>query len=142
MLLVWVLHITIMTTSLQRTLSTSVAEVLPVDCGAAHAGQRVLCRRAAPPYPSVSHDVSVQTPRESIGCPIVFSPLEVVREALHMAKLVDGDVLIDLGCGDGRVIFEGVKRAAIRASKASQPAGQRAFPRVVVLMHARACVLT
>ena len=58
----------------------------------------------------------MQTPKECIGCPLVFSPLEVVREALHMAKLTEGDTLIDLGCGDGRVIFEGVKRAGIRGS--------------------------
>ena len=37
--------------------------------------------------------------------PYVPSPLNIVREMLTLAKAGPGDVVYDLGCGDGRVLF-------------------------------------
>jgi len=37
--------------------------------------------------------------------PYVSSPEEVVRKMLDLAQLREGEVLYDLGCGDGRVVI-------------------------------------
>lgn len=41
--------------------------------------------------------------------PYVPSPLSIVREMLSIAGAGPGDVVYDLGCGDGRVLFTAVK---------------------------------
>jgi len=40
------------------------------------------------------------------------SPPEVVRTMLEIASVRAGDVVYDLGCGDGRVVIEAAKRGA------------------------------
>ncbi len=40
------------------------------------------------------------------------SPPEVVRVMLDLADVREGDVVYDLGCGDGRVVVEAAKRGA------------------------------
>jgi cyclopropane fatty-acyl-phospholipid synthase-like methyltransferase len=42
--------------------------------------------------------------RESIA-PFVASPVSVVRKMLECAELKPGEVLYDLGCGDGRIVI-------------------------------------
>ncbi|MCJ7573400.1 hypothetical protein MUO93_03945, partial [Candidatus Bathyarchaeota archaeon] len=37
--------------------------------------------------------------------PYVPSPIPIIREMLDLAKASPGDVLYDLGCGDGRILF-------------------------------------
>lgn len=44
--------------------------------------------------------------------PYVATPMPVVRRMLEMAGVGEGDVLIDLGCGDGRIVVEAAKRGA------------------------------
>jgi SAM-dependent methyltransferase len=41
--------------------------------------------------------------------PYVPSPLSIVREMLSIARAGPSDVVYDLGCGDGRVLFTAVK---------------------------------
>ncbi len=41
--------------------------------------------------------------------PYVPSPLSIVKEMLSIAGAGPGDVVYDLGCGDGRVLFTAVK---------------------------------
>jgi len=41
--------------------------------------------------------------------PYVPSPLNIVREMLDVAGAGSGDIVYDLGCGDGRVLFIAVK---------------------------------
>lgn len=43
------------------------------------------------------------------------SPQEVVDRMLEMAEIRPGDVLYDLGCGDGRVLVTAAKRYGIKA---------------------------
>lgn len=47
--------------------------------------------------------------------PYVPTPLEVVDEMLSQAGLKAGDVLYDLGCGDGRIVIEAAKRHGVKA---------------------------
>jgi ubiquinone/menaquinone biosynthesis C-methylase UbiE len=43
------------------------------------------------------------------------TPMETVAEMLRLANLKKGDVLYDLGSGDGRVVFEAARKYGIRA---------------------------
>ena len=43
------------------------------------------------------------------------TPPEVVEQILRFAKVVPGDVLYDLGCGDGRMVIAAAERYGIRA---------------------------
>jgi SAM-dependent methyltransferase len=47
--------------------------------------------------------------------PFVPTPPEVVDEMLRLADLRAGDILYDLGCGDGRIVIAAAKRHGIRA---------------------------
>ncbi len=50
-----------------------------------------------------------------LDVPYVPTPYEVIEEMLRFAELKKGDILYDLGCGDGRIVIEAAKRAGIRA---------------------------
>ena len=43
------------------------------------------------------------------------TPDQVVDRLLHLANLAPGDVLYDLGCGDGRIVIRAAKEYGIRA---------------------------
>jgi SAM-dependent methyltransferase len=47
--------------------------------------------------------------------PFVPTPTEVVDEMLRLADIKAGDVLYDLGCGDGRIVIAAAKRYGIKA---------------------------
>jgi SAM-dependent methyltransferase len=47
--------------------------------------------------------------------PFVPTPPEVVDEMLKMANLKPGDVLYDLGCGDGRIVIAAAKKYGVKA---------------------------
>jgi SAM-dependent methyltransferase len=47
--------------------------------------------------------------------PFVPTPLEVVDEMLRLARVKAGDILYDLGCGDGRIVIEAAKRYGVKA---------------------------
>jgi SAM-dependent methyltransferase len=46
--------------------------------------------------------------------PYVPTPPEVVDAMLKMASVRDGDVVYDLGCGDGRIVIQAASRHAVR----------------------------
>ncbi|MCP4608359.1 MAG: methyltransferase domain-containing protein [Planctomycetes bacterium] len=45
----------------------------------------------------------------------VPTPQEVVDKMLEMAQIKEGDVIYDLGCGDGRIVVTAAKRYGIKA---------------------------
>ncbi len=48
--------------------------------------------------------------------PFVSSPHDVVRKMLEVAKAGKEDVLVDLGCGDGRILATAVKDFGVRSA--------------------------
>ncbi|MCC7079763.1 MAG: hypothetical protein IT530_03755 [Burkholderiales bacterium] len=48
--------------------------------------------------------------------PFVVTPGQVVDRMLTLAKVSAGDVLIDLGSGDGRIVIQAAKRFGARTS--------------------------
>jgi hypothetical protein len=55
------------------------------------------------------------TTTEKSVAPFVPSPIDVVREMLELAKLQPGEVLFDLGCGDGRIVLMAAKEFGSKA---------------------------
>lgn len=55
-------------------------------------------------------------PASKLDAPNVASPEVVVQKMLELAKVKEGDVVYDLGCGDGRIVIAAVKN--FKASKA------------------------
>ncbi|HMA54145.1 MAG TPA: class I SAM-dependent methyltransferase [Acidobacteriota bacterium] len=68
---------------------------------------------AVPPAPA--QDVSWQ-PFKGYDVPFVPTPMEVVEEMLRLADVKSGDVLYDLGCGDGRIVIAAAKRYGVKAT--------------------------
>jgi cyclopropane fatty-acyl-phospholipid synthase-like methyltransferase len=52
-------------------------------------------------------------PREEI--PFVPTPIEVVDRMLELAEVKKGDVVYDLGSGDGRIVIRAAKKYGVRA---------------------------
>ncbi len=50
-----------------------------------------------------------------ISVPFVPTPPEVVRKTLEIAGLKSGEVLLDMGCGDGRVLVIGAREFGAKA---------------------------
>jgi predicted RNA methylase len=53
--------------------------------------------------------------KELFIAPFVASPLPVVKQMLTLAQLKQGELLIDLGCGDGRVVIMAVQEFGARS---------------------------
>lgn len=49
-----------------------------------------------------------------LDVPYVSTPGEVVAQMLDMAKVGSGDLLYDLGCGDGRIVISAARRFGTR----------------------------
>ncbi|MFB3825460.1 MAG: class I SAM-dependent methyltransferase [Bryobacteraceae bacterium] len=54
----------------------------------------------------------VQPKSVSINAPYVTTPPHVVKAMLDLAGVKKGDVLYDLGCGDGRIVTAAARRGA------------------------------
>jgi len=57
----------------------------------------------------------IQTETRKPDVIFVPTPQEVVDKMLEMAEIKTGDVLYDLGCGDGRIVVTAAKRYGIKA---------------------------
>jgi precorrin-6B methylase 2 len=55
---------------------------------------------------------STSAPRPHLDVPYVPSPQEVVDAMLDLAGVGRNDVLVDLGCGDGRIAISAARRGA------------------------------
>ena len=64
---------------------------------------------------ALPQDVSWQAYR-GYDVPFVPTPTEVVDEMLRLADVKSGDVLYDLGCGDGRIVIAAAKRYGVKAT--------------------------
>lgn len=79
------------------------------------------CERAAPPPPARAHAAPaavLATPPDQTLRPDIFflgTPQPVVDAMLELAGVGPGDVLYDLGSGDGRIPITAAKRYGIRA---------------------------
>ena len=65
---------------------------------------------------SVAAVVGAQAPVETKPLDVPYVPTKepIVERMLRMAKVKPGDVLYDLGCGDGRIVIAAAKRFGIR----------------------------
>src|SRR5712691_4099514 len=54
-------------------------------------------------------DKPADKPALKLDVPYVKTPDVIVDEMLKMAKVKEGDVVYDLGCGDGRIVIRAVK---------------------------------
>ena len=52
--------------------------------------------------------------RPKLDVPYVPTPMQVVEKMLEMGKVGPGDVLYDLGCGDGRIVVTAAKERGAR----------------------------
>jgi len=64
--------------------------------------------------PAPAQDLNWQ-PYRGYDVPFVPTPPEVVDEMLRLAGVKAGDVLYDLGCGDGRIVIAAAKRYGVKA---------------------------
>ena len=62
-----------------------------------------------------AHAPFIHQPKKPLDVPYASTPERVVRKMLELAKVTKRDVLVDLGCGDGRIPIEAAKRFGIRA---------------------------
>jgi SAM-dependent methyltransferase len=86
-----------------RMLSATVV-VLGLVLAPAMPGQETR-EKAAP------QDKSARTP----DCVYVGTPYDVIDKMVEMASLRRGDLVYDLGCGDGRIVVAAAKRSGCRA---------------------------
>lgn len=77
-------------------------------------GCLVLLGLAAPAPPVALQEFPWQQYR-GYDVPFVSTPPEVVDEMLRLADIKAGDLLYDLGCGDGRIVIAAAKRFGIKA---------------------------
>jgi SAM-dependent methyltransferase len=66
------------------------------------------------PARSLFAQEAAETPR--LDVPFVPSPQEIVERMLDLAKVGKGDVLYDLGCGDGRIVITAAKERGARGT--------------------------
>ena len=56
-----------------------------------------------------------QTSLAQDSIPYVPSPMHVVHKMIEVAEIKKGDILYDMGSGDGRIVIEAAKKFGIRA---------------------------
>ena len=77
--------------------------------------QTPAAKDAGPIQQSTSTAPSTQTPQRAPDVIYVPTPPEVVAEMLKVANVRKGDVVYDLGCGDGRIPITAAQKYGVRA---------------------------
>ena len=62
---------------------------------------------------SIGSALAQAGPREEI--PFVPTPVEVIDRMLELAEVKKGDVVYDLGSGDGRIVIRAAQKYGVRA---------------------------
>jgi SAM-dependent methyltransferase len=73
----------------------------------------VLCAALAMACPALAQQASA-APKRRPDVIYVPTPVPVVERMLTLGKVAKGDVVYDLGCGDGRVVIEAARRYGVR----------------------------
>ena len=68
---------------------------------AALVGRYLLLQEAANPTP-----IADPPPRPRLNAPFITSPNVIVDKMVEIAQLSKDDIVFDLGCGDGRLVYE------------------------------------
>jgi SAM-dependent methyltransferase len=78
--------------------------------------RRLLGAAALAPVALVARDGFAQAvaPARALDVPYVPTPMPVVDAMLHLAGVKKSDMLIDLGCGDGRIVIRAAERFGCR----------------------------
>lgn len=66
-------------------------------------------------WPEIGAEVRVARAQEGKIVPYVPTPQEVVDRMLELAQVKKGDVVYDLGSGDGRIVITAAKKYGVRA---------------------------
>ncbi len=80
-----------------------------------HALTGVACHRSAAADGSRSAAASEAAPTRRPDVMYVPTPQPIVEEMMTLADVKPGDVVYDLGCGDGRIVIAAAKRGAAKA---------------------------
>jgi SAM-dependent methyltransferase len=72
---------------------------------------RLLAAAASAGLVAIAHADATLEPPVSLDVPYVPTPNEVVAGMLRLADVKQGDVVYDLGCGDGRIVIAAAQRA-------------------------------
>jgi len=64
--------------------------------------------------PEAAPRVFLKAPEQKKDVPYVPTPPEVVSAMVALAEVKSGDVVYDLGCGDGRIVIAAVRIAGVR----------------------------
>jgi protein-L-isoaspartate O-methyltransferase len=81
--------------------------------GTRMAGMRTLCALVVVLAATLPPLATAQTPRNDLA-PFVATPEDVVERMLGLAKVGPGDVVYDLGCGDGRIVIAAARKFGAR----------------------------
>lgn len=78
------------------------------------AARALLCTPALLSLPSLAQNDPAQAAAPRLDVPYVPTPQAVVDRMLQIAKVKRGDVVYDLGCGDGRIVVTAASKYGAR----------------------------
>lgn len=86
----------------------------PVTGALSRGRRRALEALLAGPLALAMHPAAATVLREDVPPPYIATPQQVVDRMLEMAAITKSDFVIDLGCGDGRIVISAARRFGAR----------------------------